>query len=461
MRGRHAAPPGARVTGFRDALRSRAFRAVYLAETASILGDQLARVALAILVFDRTGSASATALTYALTFLPAILGGAVLSDISDRLPRRLVLVGSDVVRGALVLAMLVPGMPVGALLVLLAVVVFVNPAFTSAEVAFLSTVLEGDRYRAATGLRMMTNQLAQVAGFAVGGAVVALLGPRWGLALDAVSYGLSALLIATGTRGTRDRRLHAAGADGRRPARREPVRSLFRDPRVRALVALIGLAGFFVIPEGLAAPYVATLGGGAAWVGVLMAALPLGSVLGTIVVLRRVGQADRGRVTAAMAVLTGVPLVACWPAPGLPVSAVLWLVSGALAAYLMDAMTSVVQLTREERRGRFVGIVGAGLLGVQGIGLIVFGYVAAQLGAHVAVGLAGAVGTVCAVPSAVALWRHGDTGHRGSVPHQDAVRRPDAVRQPDTGSAVTGTAAADSEGNDDSAGQTGRESCVA
>jgi MFS family permease len=402
--GRHAAPADEPTAGFRDALQSRVFRALYVAETGSILGDQLARVALSILVFERTGSASATALTYALTFLPAILGGALLSGIADRFPRRAVLVVSDLLRTALVAVMVLPGVPLALLLTLLAVVVLINPAFTSAEIALLSTVLDSERYRAATGLRMMTNQLAQVAGFAVGGAVVALLGARWGLAIDAATYLLSAILIGFATAGVRGRAENKPPRPA--PSQRQPLRTLFADRQVRALVALIALAGFFIIPEGLAAPYVAHLHGGDGWVGALMAAIPLGSVAGTVAVLRLIEARDRGRVTAAMAVLTGVPLAACAAAPGLVVSAICWLLSGAFAAYLMDAMTTVVQLTPEHRRGRFVGIVGAGLLGVQGVGLIVFGYVASELGAHLAIGLAGAAGTVCAVVPAITLLRH-------------------------------------------------------
>lgn len=414
-----------RDVGFRDALRERAFRALYIAETTSILGDQLARVALSVLVFSRTGSAADTAITYALTFLPAILGGAVLSGISDRLPRRAVLIGCDILRAVLVGLMVLPGLPLAVLLLLLAVVVFINPAFTAAEVAFLATILEGDRYRAATGLRMMTSQLAQVAGFAVGGTVVATLGSHWGLAIDALSYAASAVLIAAGTRSVLPRANgRSAGAATSSAAVKQPIRTLFVDPRVRALVALTALAGFFITPEGLAAPYAAHLGGGAGWVGALMAAIPLGSVLGTILLLRTIGQEYRQRVTAAMSVLTGVPLIVCAAAPGLLPSAALWFASGVFAAYLMDTMTTVVQLTPDERRGQFVGIVGAGLLGVQGIGLLVFGYAAAHLGAHAAIGLAGAVGTACAVPAAVSLWLRHATELEG-VPARDLRVRED------------------------------------
>jgi MFS family permease len=402
--------------GFRDILRSRTFLTLYVAETASILGDQLARVALSILVFTQTNSASDTALTYALTFLPAIAGGALLSGVSDRLPRRVVLIGCDLVRAALVFLMIIPGVPLAALLLMLSMVIFINPAFTAAEVAWLAAVLEGDRYRAASGLRMMTNQLAQVAGFATGAAIVAVLGPRWGLAIDAISYAVSAVIITIWTRTAEVRAAGSKPAAAKQTTQeRQSIRTLFAERKLLTLVGLTGLAGFFIIPEGLAAPYVAGLGGGSGWTGALMTMIPLGSVIGTLAVLRLVAPSHRERTTAVMAVLTGVPLILCALAPGLFASALLWLTSGILAAYLMEVMTRVVQLTPDARRGQLIGIVSAALLGVQGVGLLIFGFVAAHLGADRAIGLAGAVGTACALPLAVSVW----TGHRV---HEDSLR---------------------------------------
>src|SRR5262245_51548455 len=77
------------------------FRALWLAYAQSIVGDQLARVALSILVFNRTGSPAWTAITYALTFLPALVAGVLLSGLADRHPRREVMMGADLARGGL------------------------------------------------------------------------------------------------------------------------------------------------------------------------------------------------------------------------------------------------------------------------------------------------------------------------------------------------------------------------
>lgn len=98
------------------------FRALFFANLVSVIGDQLARVALAVLVFNRTDSAAWTALTYAMTFLPDVAGGALLAGLADRFPRRRVMVTADVVRAVLVAGMAIPGQPIVSLVVLLVVV---------------------------------------------------------------------------------------------------------------------------------------------------------------------------------------------------------------------------------------------------------------------------------------------------------------------------------------------------
>jgi MFS family permease len=394
---------------FADVLRSRVFLALYLAETQSVLGDQLARVALSVLVFERTHSTSETAVAYALTFLPALVGGAFLSGLADRFAQRTVMVCGDLMRAGLLAAMAISGMPIGALFALLVVAVLLGPTFTAAEVSLIAAVFDPERFRVATGLRMITNQLAQVAGFALGGAVVTLLNPQWALRIDACSFALSALVIARAAR-------PAAIAGGvpdpePGPSKRATLgvaavlRGLRADHHLRALVGLTWLAGFFVVPEGLAAPYTAAIGSGTASVGILMAAIPAGSVVGAYVVLRRVRPARRPGVVSVMAVLTGLPLVACGVKPVLPVSIGLWILSGIFAAYLLDVMTSVVQLTPADRRGRMVGLVGAGLIGVQGLGVVAFGVAADHIGAAAAVAVAGGIGTALAVPLALAARR--------------------------------------------------------
>ena len=55
-------------------------------QTLSVAGDQLARIAVAWIVFSRTGSTTLTGISYAVTYLPWLVGGPLLSVYADRLP---------------------------------------------------------------------------------------------------------------------------------------------------------------------------------------------------------------------------------------------------------------------------------------------------------------------------------------------------------------------------------------
>lgn len=411
--------------GFGDVLRIRSFLAMYLAETQSDLGDQIARVALSVLVYQRTGSTVLTALTYALTFLPAILGGALLSGIADRYSRKWVMVSVDTLRAALIAAMALRHVPNVLLLVLLAVAVFLGPAFTSAEVSLIASIMDAEHYRVATGLRMITNQIAQVTGFAVGGVMVAAIGSHATLAVDAATFALSALIVGAGVR-------RASAAEAAAGRHREPdspplslgasLRALWGDPRLRILLGLSWLAGFFVAPEGLAAPYAKALGESTAAVGALLAAIPLGAVVGAFVVLRAFGPAQRQAALGPMAALAGAPLVLCAINPPLGIVLALWFGSGLFAAYQLDAITTFVQLVDESWRGRAVGVVAAGLTTAQGIGLVAFGLVASATDPGTAIGAAGLIGSVCALGLWAAWQRANRPGPEEANRHQKLSR---------------------------------------
>src|SRR5580704_5473884 len=107
---------------YREVFAVAEFRALWLAQLLSVAGDQLAKVALTVLVYDRTHSSLLAAITFAVSFVPAFLGGLTLSGLADRLPRRTVMIACDVIRGVLVLAMAVPGMPLAVTVTLLFVV---------------------------------------------------------------------------------------------------------------------------------------------------------------------------------------------------------------------------------------------------------------------------------------------------------------------------------------------------
>jgi len=122
-------------SGFRSVFAEREFRWLWVAGVQSLVGDQLARVALSVLVFQRTDSTLLTAAVYALTFLPAFLGGLLLGGLADRYPRRRVLISCDLVRAGLVATMALPSMPLAAVGALLTLATMVGAPFKAAEPA--------------------------------------------------------------------------------------------------------------------------------------------------------------------------------------------------------------------------------------------------------------------------------------------------------------------------------------
>lgn len=395
---------GHRSPAERSLWRNRTFLVLFLAEAQSIAGDQLARVALSVLVFDRTDSPTATALTYAATFLPAILGGSVLAGIGDRLPRRSVMVACDLLRTAFVAGMAVRGAPTSLIIVLLAAAVVLGPVFTAAQVGVLSVELDAEQFRSCSGVRLATSQIAQVGGFVLGGVVVAWLSPGGALIVDAASYLLSCLVVGMLLHAGRERAtrsIRPVGAAGEAAA----WRWLWSQRTLRPLVGLAWLAGFFVVPEGLAVPVVLHLGGSRTDAGLLLAAIPFGGAVGALLLLRAVPSARRRSVASAMAVLAGLPLLATAFWPPLPVVVLLWALSGLFAAYQVEVTTATIRRLPEQRRSELIGLLGAGLISAQGVGLIVFGLIAQALDPAMTVASAGTAGSLSATALLLAAAR--------------------------------------------------------
>ena len=177
----------------------------------SVIGDQLARVALTVLVYDQTRSALLAAITFAASIVPTFIGGVTLAWLADRYPRRGVMIACDLARCALVLVMAIPGLPLGGLVMLLFLVTLVGAPFTSARAAIYPDVLAGDRYVLGTAVTLTTYQFAQVLGFAAGGAVTGFFGTRPSLLLDSATFAASALIVRTWVRSRPAPAVAAAG----------------------------------------------------------------------------------------------------------------------------------------------------------------------------------------------------------------------------------------------------------
>ncbi|GGK86548.1 MFS transporter [Planomonospora parontospora subsp. parontospora] len=404
--GRHRRPAERQAT-YGEVLAIGEFRALWAGQALSLLGDQLSRVALSVLVFERTESPLATASVYALTYLPPIVGGPLLSGLADHYARRRIMIVCDVLRALLVALMAIPGTSFTALCVLVFCVVLLSAPFSAARAALLPELLEGDRYVAGSALQNMTNQAAQMLGFAIGGALIMGMGPYRALALDAATFMASALILVSGVR----RRPAPARSGSGRPSMwkmtRAGARLVFGDPRLRTLVLFAWLCGFYVLPEGIATPYAAVLTDDPQRVsfvtGLLMGSIPTGTVVGAFLFSRYVSPSGRLRSMGWMAMLTCAPLILCALRPPLAVVLVLWFVSGVGGAYQLAANAAFVRCVPAERRGQAFGLVQSGLLAAQGLGILIGGAAADEFGPEPVVALAGAAGLLVAATLAM-LW---------------------------------------------------------
>ncbi|MCP9951274.1 MULTISPECIES: MFS transporter [Actinomadura] len=389
--GRHRRPPDEQAT-YREVFAVGEFRALWLAQALSFIGDQLAQVALAVLVYDHTRSTLLTALVYALTYIPPIVGGPVLSGLADLFPRRTVMVVCDVLRAGLVAPMALVEMPVWLLSVLVFLTVLLGTPFSAARAAVMPDVLEGDRYVAGSAIANVTHQVTQVLGFLVGGAVVAVVGTYEALALDALTFGLSAVILIGGMRRRPAPRRRERESLGLLRGTRDGARLVFGDPALRSLVLFAWLCAFYVIPEGLAVPYAATFGGGAVTAGLLLAAMPAGMVVGSLLFSRFVRPANRLHVMGWMSMLACLPLIGAGVHPPLWWVVGLWALSGVGAAYQLAANTAFVAAVPPAGRGQAFGLAQSGILAGQGAGILVGGAAAQVLGPETVVALAGVLG---------------------------------------------------------------------
>jgi len=377
---------------YRSLFSERQFTALFIAQAISLTGDQLARVAIATLVFTETGSAFLTALIYAVTYLPWLVGGPLLGGLADRLPRRAVMVTCQLTSAVLVALMAVPGMPLIALASLLFVVILAESPFLSARASLLVDVLPDDRYVLASAMNQLTIQAAQVVGFAAGGALIRLIGPRDALLVNALSFLVSAALVRFGVR------VHGVIASVQLGNSWERMKTgakvVFGDPRLRGLVLLGWLATFWVVPEGLAAPYAK---GDSTAIGLLLASQPIGSVVGGVVLSRLVRPATRLEVMGWLAVMSCLPLVFFFTTPPLPLAVGLLVISGIGTTYNLPANAAFMQALPAERRGQAFGLVSAGLVAGQGISIALAGACAELTSPGVVIGVAGVLGVAAAL----------------------------------------------------------------
>ncbi|HSC91787.1 MAG TPA: MFS transporter [Gaiellaceae bacterium] len=390
---------GARRTAGPLALLGQApgFRLLFLAALGSGVGTMLAVIALTVDVYERTGSGAWVSALLIADFLPTIAIGLLLGPLVDRLSRRRLMIGADLVRLAAFLAL--PFAPNAATIVALALVVgFANGFFRPAAYAGMPNLVDAADLPRANSLLQATDNLTWLLGPLLGGALLAAFGPDVPYLVNAATFAVSALLIA---------RLPARLLASEEPLSRGHWHDLAEGFRVvvRSRALLTVLVAWTIVMGGNAAVNVAEVflvrdafDAGNLELGLMMGAAGAGLVLGSLaagpLLERRPVGLVYGASIATMAV--GFALAAVSPSVWAALPCVIVSGIGNGAASVCNPL--LVQTGAPDRvRGRAFTVVMSVNFAVLGLGMAVAGPLTDAVGPRWLWGGAAAVFAVAAV----------------------------------------------------------------
>ncbi|MFD6875483.1 MULTISPECIES: MFS transporter [unclassified Streptomyces] len=333
-------------------------------------------LALGVLVYDRTRSPLLAALAMFGPSLAQVLGATLLLSAADRLPPRAAL-GSLAALGAAGAAVLaVPGLPWWAVLAVLLGQGLADSLAGGVRYGLLTEILPAGDYLTGRSLLAVCAGVTQIAGFALGGLLLAVLSPR-GALLVAAGLGLAAAL--TVRLGLSRRPARAGG----RPSAGETWRInvlLLSDPARRHLyLALWVPNGLIVGCESLFVPY------DPAHAGLLFGCAAAGMLAGDTVAGRWLPARLRIRLAGPLRLLLAVPYPVFLLEPGPVVAAATVTVAsvGYSAGLLMQER--LVPLLPEGTQGQALGLHSAGMLTMQGVCAALAGAVAQYTSPAVAI----------------------------------------------------------------------------
>ncbi|MFT7834801.1 MFS transporter [Saccharothrix sp. BKS2] len=383
-----------------------AFRRLWSAGIVSEIGDWVLLVALPVYVYQRTGSAAATATTFVVALLPSLVLSPVAGVLADRWDRRRLLVVVALAQAVTLLPLLSGD------LVVLNVVTAVQSGLAAlgqpAVNALLPTLVPRERVVAANGLVSLGNNLARLVGASLGGLLLGHAGVSGVVLVDAVSFLLAAALLTSLLRGRGPAEAagqvvppHVRGdtpggspeVAGRAAGQVVPpwrawvdgLREL-RGP-LRPLLAVVVLTatgqGLFVV---LFVVFVTErLGGGATEVGLLRGVQAVGGLVAGLLVGVPARRFAPARLMGASLLAYAVIAALAWNGPllttGFGFYLAVFVVVGAPSVLIGVGLMSVLQLsTADEVRGRvlatFLGLFDA----CQGVGMVLAGALTPLLG---------------------------------------------------------------------------------
>jgi MFS family permease len=335
--------------------RNRDLRIAVAARAASLLGDEVALVALILRLHDEGASAAHVAALLAAGMLPIVLLAPVVGVVVDRYDSRRLLVGTSLAQAAVCLAL--AAVEGHAALLGLAALLGTGQAVNSATwLALVPRIVGNERVAEAMGLMQAAFTLVGIGAPALGGLMSGLYGTRVVLLLAAASFlsvTIAALLVET-------RRARAApGASARA---RDGIAFVRRDPVVAPLVAALAAFVVFGMMVNVVEVFLVrdTLSASATWYGVLGATWAGGIVIGSVSAGRLSTTHARVIGACVAAPLMSLAFLGFAAAPDvialLPIT-----VAGGTANGILNVCAVAVVMTRapDEIRGRVAAAIGA------------------------------------------------------------------------------------------------------
>ncbi|HSQ21746.1 MAG TPA: MFS transporter [Coriobacteriia bacterium] len=389
----------------------RRFGPLALLESAVLvsgIGNGIAAVTIPWLVLERTGQATSAGLVGAATALPLLLSALFSGSIVDTFGRRRTSIVSDALSALSVAAIpLVDrwlGLDMTLILALVVLGAVFDPAGATAREAMIPELGAEARWPLprTNAVHEATWGVSYLIGPAVGGVLIATVGPAttlWATAIGFVFSGATVAFIRAPGVGTpekadRPKTVLAGSAEG--------VRLVWRDPLLRATTLLSMLIVAVYLPiEGVVLPYIFQQQGRPAALGLVLTALSAGGLVGALSYAAVGPRMRRYPVFAGAIVLASVSILAMALAPsyGLLVAA------AALAGLFwgpVDPLINLAMQTRTDpvRRGRVLGVLMASYYAAGPLGYIGAGLVVERFGAQTAFIALGAVILVVAVIAA-------------------------------------------------------------
>ena len=382
--------------------RARRFLA---AQTQSALGTGLGYVALLTIAFDRSHSAWAVTAILVAEFAPAALLGSVIGVLSDRVPRRTILVGADVLRFGAFAGLMFAASPL--LIVALAIVAGVgNAAFVPTALAGLPDMVSPARVAAATGLFGTIDELGYLVGPALAAVLLTTLGVHTLLLANAVSFAVSACVLARLDFG----RSQAAAAAGTRRRwmddLREGARSLAGD---RTLAPLLLCSAAFVlflggVNVGELLLVRESLHAGASAYALVVTAMGAGVSIGALIATRGGEREQLKRGYLLGLALAAGGLMVAGLAPGLTIALVAFLMIGVgNGAAVCFERVLLQRLVPGALRGRVFGLRSSLMAWAMGGSFVVSGLAGSLLGGRALLTISGIGAAVAAGAACVAL----------------------------------------------------------